>query len=145
MEHTIVVSSNDSSRYFPQNKPEHFVCILSCPIEIKGNWRVCLKALSFELEQAAADGEPVIFDVFMTQTSGTIFRGQESMLLSRVYTQLTPGKKRQILAFDTWDSAPIRLDKLGRIELIIKGVTPSQFLTLDPTTHTYATLVLRQD
>ena len=145
MEHTIVLSSNDSSRYFHQNKPEHFVCILSSPIEIKGNWRLCLKALSFELEQAAEDGEPMIFDVFMPQTSGTIFRGQESMLLSRVYTQPTPGKKRQILTFDPWDSAPIRLDKLGRIELIIKGVTPDQFPTLDPGTQTYATLVLRQD
>ena len=105
----IIVSSEDSKNYFPQNNPFHFTSQFSKPIELSGKWIISLKALSFELDNAGT-GEPVIFDIHLTQTSGTILYGNESMLLSRIYQNLTPGQKVQNMNFDTMDSAPIRLE-----------------------------------
>lgn len=142
-EQNIIVSSEDSKNYFPQNNPAHFTSLFSKPIELHGKWIISLKALSFELE-TSANGEAVIFDIHLTQTSGTILYGNESMLLSRIYTYLTPGQKVQIMNFDILDSSPIRLESLDKVEIIITPVLPVNF-SFNPSSVTYATLVLKQE
>lgn len=139
----LVVSSNDSLPYFPGNRPEAFTSVLTPSLELRGDWFVGLRQLWFELASSASTGMFICVDVYITQGSGTIVNGHESMLLRRVHTFVRKGMKVTCVTFDSCDMVPIRLPCLDRIELRIKPVQPDN-ISFGDQAITYATLVLKQ-
>lgn len=142
----LAVSSRDSLQYFPGNKPTHFTTLLNTPLHRQaGDWFIGLRHIWIEVQQplVSAGGVYICFDVYITQASGTLVDGCESMLVRRISTFLRKGTKVVSITFDSCDMIPIRLPHLDKIEVVIKPVQPTE-LSFDPETTTYATLLLSQ-
>lgn len=141
----IVTSSKDSLAYFPNNNAAHFTTLLDRPIEITKLAFIGLRQIFIELEGLSdKGGGHVMLDVFITQASGALLNGAESMLLRRVFGWVRRGEKAMLMmTYDSIDFVPIRLPYLDKIEVIIKPIYPAN-LTLNEQATTYTTLVIEQ-
>lgn len=147
----IVVSSKDSKDYFPSNSSENFTVIVDPPLELDGQWNVGLKEImvrfstegSCELDWALKSGEShLMFDVFLSQTTGTLLAGAESMLLRRVMAYPPKKKVKSIhVLYDSPQMSPLRCKNINRLDFFIKPVTMDA-KSFGSCAHVYATVVL---
>lgn len=151
MERCVVVSSEDSLRYFPNNHSTQFTTVLSNTMHFDGKWSIGLKAIRIglnETQPTTVKENPytanIIFDVLLSQASGTILGGEESMLLQRVYGRVIWRDKAMAVTYENCIMVPVRVQKCDRFDIIIKPVQ-LEGRSFDVQTATHATLLLKKE
>ena len=139
----LVLSSKDSTQYFPQNSSEHFTSLLNVPLDLSARWSMGLRQIICHLETPPSRKELLLFDVYLSQVSGCILNGSESMLLRRVFAWVKKGEKSIAVHFESCDMMPIKTPYIDKIELILIPVLPQNF-SFDNSRATHATLVLEK-
>lgn len=149
-ERYIVISSDDLLDYFPENSPTKFTTLVDPPLDISGTWVVGLCDIFVEFDTFKESkikqpgGGHVIFDVFLSQSTGTVLFGRECSLLRRVTCLL---KNRMLhtyhVTFDNPYLVKLNGSSLSKLEMDIKMVYPSS-LSFRSKSSTSATLVVRK-
>lgn len=146
LERGIVLSSKDSLIFFPNNTPTQFTCVLSSPIHLEGRWSIGLKDVRVGVKAIRTHLSLIncLFDVHLSQVSGTICDGEESTLLRRVYSQGTHRDDAVRQSYDNCQMIPVRVQTLDRLDVVIKPVMMEGH-SFDPEVVTHATLILRKE
>ena len=144
----LVVSSNDSLEYFPKNKPDYFTTLLSTPLDLSGQWSIGLKEIVFNITGDLGMTEnlttkQLLFDVFLSQSTGCILSGVESMLLRRFFFTISKGEKTIAVSFNDEYMMPLKSSYINRTDIIIKPTSDST-ISVDKQVTAHATLVLKK-
>lgn len=144
----LVVSSKDSLQFFPSNKANHFTTLLSTPLDLSGTWNVGLKEIVFNVNGSLSSPrnvrEYLMFDVYLSQASGCILSGVESMLLHRFFYPISKGEKTVAVSFNSVNMIPLKSSYIDRTDIIIKQVTDTSVMSVDEEATAHATLLLER-
>lgn len=146
----IVLSSNDHSDFFPQNKQNNFSYLIDPPLELKGTWTIGLSDILVEFDNfkdtdiKQPGGGHIVLDIFLEQTSGTIFNGRESTLLCQVTFNVRNRLCKTVhVHYDNPHMTLLKSPTLDRLDVVIKVASPEN-LSFEEGSSTRATLVLRK-
>lgn len=142
----LVVSSKDSLQFFPNNKPTYFTTVLSTPLDLSGSWSIGLTEIVFDVIQPNQNNHNLrhylLFDVYLSQSSGCLLAGIESMLLRRFFHPIKKGETTVAVDFTSVNMMPLKSAYLDRLEIIIKPVDNENILVNEQVTA-HATLILQ--
>lgn len=141
----VVISSDDSLSYFPENNPHHFTSVIDPPIRLEGAWLVGLKDIFITFKNLRnvdlIGGGHLIVDVHLIQANGTVLGGRESTLLKRVVFYARNRKCTSMYeSFPHCDLTRVTSCNIDRLELVLKVRHPTN-LPLHPQSASSATLV----
>ena len=145
----VIVSSADSPNYLPSNTPNSFSSVIVPPIQLDGDWVIGLSEIFIEFEslentEVTGSGGHVIFDVYLSQVTGSVLGGCESNLLRRVIAFTANKRCKSVYAnFENYYMLPLRSSSLNKLDFFIKQVKPENS-SLAVNSHTRATLVLKR-
>ncbi len=113
MSHYMVLRSDQSLDYYPNNKPYHFKAKLQQNIELPGKWKIALLEIALR-EQSTASSKEELY-IYCNLCGESVINGSNAPLLRRV---VVPSRKNTI--FTSCYYIPVVKSEVNEIEIIVK-------------------------